>query len=292
MDVRSHCFLWIFLATAGTLACVPPEADYWKDRRDHKRPLPHVKLLQLWDHPATLCPETLSDAGDERVLLHGVDGSAWMDASGLSAPASGSDLPHSEGAHDEIIRQVLARHFGEPVQTTAAAVWRELAIVAVPERRSAHAVHLRKKRVVWTVRTGSRMVTAPQIYRSRVILQALDNYIYCLVADNGHEMWRAQASHRLTRPAAFWNDRVLVIPETSDTVQVFDLYDGSAAGKWSLPGPDDYFTGAPLVMGDTAVAPHALAGSAACRLVAITLAELPRAQPSATSRAREDVLTR
>ena len=45
-------------------------------------------------------------------------------------------------------------------------------------------------------------------------------------------------------------------------------------------------------MGDTAVAPHALAGSATCRLVAITLAELPQAQPSAASRAQEDVLTR
>ena len=105
------------------------------------------------------------------------------------------------------------------------------------------------------MRTGSDMVTAPQVYRSRVILQSLDNYVYCLVADNGHEVWRAQASHRLTRPAAFWNDRVLLIPETSATVQVFDLYDGSDAGKWSLPDPDDYFTGAPLVMGDTAVLP-------------------------------------
>ena len=58
MDARSHCSLWICLATAGTLACVRPEAHNWKDRRDHARPLPNVKLLQLWDHPATLCPET------------------------------------------------------------------------------------------------------------------------------------------------------------------------------------------------------------------------------------------
>ncbi len=292
MDVRSHCSLWICLAAAGALACVPPEADYWRDRRNHARPLPHVKLQQIWDHPATLCPETLSDAGDERVLLHGAHGSAWMDASGRSAPAEEPDLPHGEAAHDEIIRQVLRRHFGEPVRPTAAVVWRELAIVVVPERRSAHAVHLRKKRVVWTVRTGSHMVTAPQVYRSRVILQSLDNYVYCLLADNGHEVWRAQASHRLTRPAAFWNDRVLLIPETSATVQVFDLYDGSDAGKWSLPDPDDYFTGAPLVMGDTAVAAHAPAGSATCRLVAIALAEHPRVQPRVDSRAPETSINR
>ncbi len=283
MDVRSHCSLWICLAAAGTLACVPPEADYWRDRRNHARPLPYVKLQQIWDHPATLCPETLSDAGDDRVLLHGAQGSAWMDASGMSAPASEAGLPDGEAAHDEIIRRVLERHFAEPVQPTAAAVWRELAIVVVPERRSAHAVHLRKERVVWTVHTGSHMLTAPQVYRSRVILQSLDNYVYCLLADNGHEVWRTQASHRLTRPAAFWNDRVLLIPETSSTVQVFDLYDGSDAGKWSLPDPDDYFTGAPLVMGDTVVASHALAGSPACRLVAIALAEHPRAEPSAPS---------
>jgi hypothetical protein len=109
-----------------------------------------------------------------------------------------------------------------------------------------------------------------------VILQALDNYVYCLVADNGHEVWRAHASHRLTRPAAFWNDRVLLIPETSAGVQVLDLYDGSEAGKWSLPHPDDVFIGAPLVMGDTVVAPHALLGGSACRLVAVHLAEQPR----------------
>jgi len=188
VDRRRHCSLWVFLVVAGTFGCVAPEADYWKNRRKHARPLPHVTLQQAWDYPTTGCPEKLSDAGDGRVLLHGVDGFMWMDASGVTAPASPVEPQHSTGAEEELIRQVLQRHFGEPVQATSAAIWRDLAMVVVPDRGTAHAVHLGKERVVWTVRTGSRMVVAPQVYRSRVIVQSLDNYIYCLVADNGHGM--------------------------------------------------------------------------------------------------------
>lgn len=285
MDMRRCSSLWACLAVAGTLGCVAPEADYWRDHRLHRRPLPHVTLQALWDHPSTICPESLSDAGEHGVLLHHADGFLWMDPQGVSTEAPRPDPPPGKDAQDEIIRRVLQRHFGEPVQPTGASIWRDLAMVAVPQRSTVHAIHLRKQRIVWTVRTGSRPVTAPQIYRSRVVVQALDNYIYCLTADNGHEIWRTQASHRLTRPAGFWKDRVLVIPETSAKLQVFDLFDGSKAGTWSLPHPDDLFTGAPLVMGDTVVAPHAPVGSQNCSLVAVSLEEQPRSPATAAARA-------
>jgi len=84
-----------------------------------------------------------------------------------------------------------------------------------------------------------------------------------------------------------------VIPETSATLQVLDLYDGSDVGTWALPDPEDLFTGAPLVMGDTAVAPHAPLGSRACRLVSLSLAEQPRpARGAPSSKAPDSPLSR
>jgi hypothetical protein len=281
MNLRCFCSFWILLAGLSSLACVPPEADYWKNRRKAPRPLPRVQVAQMWDHAVTLCPESLSEADNDGIFLHGAERSVRMDPSGTSGPAPDAAPTTADPAQDEIIRQVLEHHYGEPVQPTAAGLWRQLAIVAVPERLRVHAIHLRKKRVAWTLRTASSMVAPPQVYRSRVILQSFDNYVYCLFPDNGHEVWRAHASHRLTRSVAFWNDRVLVIPETSGTLQLFDLYDGSDVGKWSLPHPDDYFTAPPLMVGDTAVAAHAMVGNPSCRLVGLALSEQSTALGSA-----------
>ena len=80
--------------------------------------------------------------------------------------------------------------------------------------------------------------------------------------------------------------RVLARPGAADprhllVGQAYDLFDGTAAGVWTLPEPEHAFTGPPVVLDDLVVAPHARYGSSSCSLVALRLGEgrpLPRAE--------------
>ncbi len=270
--VLSGCLLLI-LCLAGS-GCRPPESRYWRPRHDRPRPLAKPRIELAWNESLPFCPDELQTrSGVLRLHLDGRP-TLWLDTTGTAAEQPAIEEQRQEGP-DPIaaIQAALARHYDEPPEHTAWVSWRHLVMVAVPEARTVHAIDLRKKQIAWTVQTGARIVSAPQIYRGRVLVQSLDNYLYCLLADNGHEVWRAATSHRLTRKASFWRDRVFVVPETSRTLQIFDLYDGSSVGKWTLPDSESFFRGGPVVLGDLVFMPHARVGSRNCSLAALRLSE-------------------
>jgi outer membrane protein assembly factor BamB len=274
------------LALLALSACRPPEADYWADRRERPRPFSAVQFQVAWDRDLPFCPSEMAVDPGAGATLTGSGRSLTLDSGGNEVPAPESAPAPEELSAEQmaVVGSALDRIHDGPVETTPAVLWRELALVGVPETGTLHAVDLRKGRVRWSVRTAGRLRAAAQVYHSRVLLQSLDNHLYCLYPDNGHEAWRALASHRLSRAASFWRDRILLIPETSTSIQAFDLFDGTPAGKWTLPHEDVAFSGAPVVLDDLVLAPYAVYGSSSCSLVALRLLEgkpLPRtAAPS------------
>ena len=233
-----------------------PEAAYWKDHRSRPRPLPSLEFSPAWEVPSPVCPEWIRvDHGAGLLLLHGPDGAHHMrvaDGAAAKAPAG-----------------------GDPPSAAEPLTWLGRSYHLRPE---AGAVEMeRHGKPAWTFRAAAGVVVPPQIYRGRLLIQSLDNYVYCLRADNGHELWRTRAPDRLTRAAAFWNDRALVIPEGSDQVLALDLSDGSPAGSWQLPqgSPRRFVTGA-KVAGDRVLVVHAAYGSAECDVLALDVVARPR----------------
>jgi len=211
-------------------------------------------------------------AGDRWSRRSAEDGS---DASSAGAPSDPSQPGAADGQTAARLEEILDRDHPEMTPRSPLVLWGDKAFFVLPELGTLQSMSVEKGRLRWKVHAGASIVTPPQVLRGRVVVQSLDNYVYCLRAKNGHEMWRARGAARLTRPAAFWEDRVLVIPEGSATVEVFDMYDGSRAGGWTLPGDDEHFLATPLVLGDLLIAAHAPYGSRRCSIAALRLAAPP-----------------
>jgi hypothetical protein len=274
--------LLVGCALGGTLACKrPPDAGYWKDRRDLPRPFPAIEIDLAWDREVAFCPETIRPAGDGQFVIRAGDRWSRFSADdGSDTPPTGApaDPPQTDPATGQAaarLEEILDREHPEMAPRSSFVFWDDQAFFVLTESGTLQSMHREKGRLRWKVRAGASVVVPPQVLHGRVVFQSLDNYVYCLRAKNGHEMWRARSAARLTRPAAFWRDRILVIPESSATVEAFDMYDGSRAGGWTLPGDDEHFLAAPLVLGDMLIAAHAPYGSRRCSIAALRLAAPP-----------------
>jgi len=266
----------ILMAAGLTASCrSAPDAAYWRDRRDRPRPLPPLTLTPAWDRPLPFVPSAIEmdpaggivvKAEGHAVRLSTADGTEWppvetaapaerMGPAGLPPPAPPEPAP--EGSADG----------------PGGTAWAGLTFSARPAEGVLVATDARSGRARWSVRAAAAVVAGPQVYRGQVLLQSLDNYVYCLRARNGHEVWRARTSGRLTRPAVFFRDRVLVIPDGAAAVTALDLYDGSPAGTWALNAERGRFVAGPALAGDLLIAAHAGEGSRAGSVLALRLAE-------------------
>lgn len=237
-------------------------------------PAPPLPLEPAWDVEAPFCPQEIVPAPPGRVALRAAGDAALLqtaDGAPLPGPAPGPASVDSATASAERAVDAAGAFAGR----TAIALWDGLALFALPGRGRLVAFDLESSRVHWEFRAAADARAAPQVVRGRVLFQSLDNHLYCLRAKNGHEVWRVRAGARLTRPAAPWRDRVLVIAEGSAEVEAFDLRDGSPAGKWTLPAADVRFVAGPQVADDLLVAAYAGFGASRCRLVALRLAARP-----------------
>jgi putative pyrroloquinoline-quinone binding quinoprotein len=233
-----------------------------------------LPLAQAWDVAAPFCPQEITPASAGLAALHAPDRAALVQVADGSPADSPAPIASPPGERDSPAVQAVDAN-GAFGGRTALAVWDRLALFALPDSGRLVAFDLKRGKVAWEFRAAAGVVVAPQLVRGRVLLESLDNHLYCLLAKNGHEVWRARAAARLTRPAADWRDRALVIAEGSPTVEAFDLRDGAPAGKWTLPAPDVRFVAGPRVVGDLMLAAYAAYGSPECRLVGLRLTPAP-----------------
>ena len=233
-----------------------------------------MQLEPAWERELPFCPTSIRALGDGFQLSDGAR-SVRMDASGAGAVSEGPpgpDAPGEGGDAERAAAERIALRQDREVPT-GVILWENRALFVDATAGVALASRAGDGKPLWSVRVAGAIVAPAQFHRARLLLQSLDNYVYCLRAENGHEVWRSRLSHRLIHPAAFWHDRVLAVPEGSSTLVLLDLWNGSENGSWTLRGPDAHFVTGPAVVGDRVAAAHSLWGSSACRLTAMDLTE-------------------
>jgi hypothetical protein len=262
------------LALLGIGGCARhPDLAHWRDAG--RRPRPPVRIEPVAEHSLPFCPGELRAAPEFGIEVRDGARALVVDVrDGCSRPADPTPDAAEDDAADAARRAAAAVAAAHPDIGVVLPIgtWDGRVYLLAAASGVLHAARLERPKIAWSVRVGAAIATPPQIYRGRLILQSLDNYVYCLRADNGHEMWRTRLSHRLMQPAAFWEDVALVVPEAASMLHVLDLVDGSEAGSWTLPDPDGHFVAGPAVLpGGTAAAVRAAWGSLDCTLVVLRL---------------------
>ena len=263
-------FLIFLLLAAGSGCGRRSAAAYWRLAPDELRP--RMTLELAWERPLPFCPSSLSSAGTS---------TAWFGEGTRTValrPEDGGEIaggvPPAPPPPPDPAVETLVDSLAPDVRRGPVLVLEDgIGVFVLPEAGVLQAVDLRQGKLRWSVRTGSGISVAPQPYRDRLLLQSLDNYLYFLRAENGHEMWRARPGGRLIRKAAFWSDRALVIPQSSRTVTALDLFNGSVVAQWSLSQAAMRFTAGPIVVGDLLLAAFQDGAGTHCSGLALQLGE-------------------
>lgn len=226
-----------------------PDERHW--RRIGPGPA-RVELRAAWDRPLPFCPASLR-AGERHVTLVAGEQSLALD------PRTGEPVADPEEEAAPPADRGMRLRWEDRVLTLYGPAGR---LVANREGRP---------RPAWVVEFGTAVEAPLQLHRGRVLVQALDNYVYALWARNGHELWRTRLSHRLTRAGAFWEDQFLSIPANAGRLVVLDLRNGSESGAWSLEDPAERFVTGPAVLGNRVIAAAGPWGARSCRAVGLEI---------------------
>jgi hypothetical protein len=242
-------FLALFLSGALVGCARGPEERHW--RRLGPGPA-RVELRASWGRPLPFCPASLG-AGERHVILVAGEQRLALD------PRTGEPVPD------------LAEEPAPAADRGARLFWEDRTLTLYGPAGRLVASREGRLRPAWVVEFGTAVEAPLQLHRGRVVVQALDNYVYALRARNGHELWRTRLSHRLTRAGAFWEDQFLSIPANAGRLVVLDLRDGSESGSWSLEDPAERFVSGPVVVGDRVVAAASPWGAGSCSALGLDI---------------------
>ena len=144
--------------------------------------------------------------------------------------------------------------------------------------RTVRSLRFRSGRRRWTTRTGATS-SARSIARGPYLyVLCYDNDIYVLNKRNGHQLTRVRLGHRLDADPASTGDHLLVVPFTEASVVGLALPRLQTVGRFALEVPGEWFTTAPLWMGDRVALGY---GRDQGRILALTVAEKTEAPPAA-----------
>jgi outer membrane protein assembly factor BamB len=109
-------------------------------------------------------------------------------------------------------------------------------------------------RRAWKARLGGSAGALPVFSQTGVLVGAMDNRIYCLMRKNGHRVWTADLSSRLSSPLALLttdsepskeggsasgpSDRefLVVVPDDGSALVVFEPHSGLRVASFRAPG--------------------------------------------------------
>ncbi|MEE9292643.1 MAG: PQQ-binding-like beta-propeller repeat protein [Acidobacteriota bacterium] len=133
---------------------------------------------------------------------------------------------------------------------------------------SFHCLRSKNGKRRWTVRTGALTTARPFVRDGILYILSYDNDIALLKAKSGHLLARVRLDHRLDADAARTADHLYVVPFTEASVVGLALPGLQGGGQFDLDVPGEWFTTAPLVVGDALAVGY---GRAAGRVLMLSI---------------------
>jgi outer membrane protein assembly factor BamB len=121
--------------------------------------------------------------------------------------------------------------------------------VAVGDR-SLRCLRLKSGDPIWRQRMGSIATTQMFASGDFVYVPSWDNDIYVVRSGNGHMAARVRLDHRLSLDAALGPEYVFMAPFTEGSVVALSLPMLGMAGRFNLDMPGEWFTTAPVLIGE------------------------------------------
>jgi hypothetical protein len=127
-------------------------------------------------------------------------------------------------------------------------------------------------RKAWTIRTPRAIATPPLLIGRRLFFAGFDDRIYAVRADNGHRLWAVDVGERVSRPLTRWSgtipavdarthvlraetvDLLLTVPDSGDSLEALDAYDGTIVGRLTIPSSQGWLTSSPVLVNESQIA--------------------------------------
>ncbi len=161
------------------------------------------------------------------------------------------------------------RHYAMHAITSPPLYYDHRVYVATADH-SFHCLRSKNGKRRWTVRTGALTTVRPFVSDGVLYILSYDNDIYLRKAKNGHLLARVRLDHRLDADAARTVDHLYVVPFTAASVVGLALPGLQGGGQFDLDVPGEWFTTAPLVVGNSLAVGY---GRTAGRVLMLSLEE-------------------
>ncbi|HKN47977.1 MAG TPA: PQQ-binding-like beta-propeller repeat protein [Candidatus Polarisedimenticolia bacterium] len=168
----------------------------------------------------------------------------------------------------ETLGVLWQRYTGQAI--TAPPLFNARRVYVASADRTLRCLRFRSGRPLWMIRTGAILTASPFTLGPYLYLLCYDNDIYVLKARNGHLMTRVRMGHRLDVSSAHAVDHLFVVPFTEAALVSLALPGLQAAGRYALDIPGEWFTTAPVVIGERVAVGY---GRSEGRVLALTMSE-------------------
>ena len=145
--------------------------------------------------------------------------------------------------------EVKWRHYAMHA-ITSPPLYHDHRIYVATADHSFHCLRSKNGKRLWTVRTGALNTARPFVSAKVLYILSYDNDIYLLNAKSGHLLARVRLDHRLDVDVARTSDHLFVVPFTGASVVGLGLPGLQGGGQFDLHVPGEWFTTAPIVIGD------------------------------------------